>query len=120
MHRRLNGPAAARPSSAPTGRRLLRVPGESGAVVQGVGLTRRVGPCARLDSAAEVVPAHHRLPPRRTDAGAQGTGRVTPPTGTGRAVSPFVGGPRAARPTRPTTCTVVRMVDRKGNADAQQ
>ena len=55
------------PSSAPTGRRLLPVPGESGAVVQGAGLTRRRGPHARLQGSAggparpsPSTPAPHR------------------------------------------------------------
>jgi hypothetical protein len=52
-------------SSAPTGRRLLPVPGESGAVVQGAGLTRRRGPHARLEGGAGVQLVHHR-PPRRS------------------------------------------------------
>lgn len=75
------------PSSAPTGRRLLPVPGESGAVVQGAGLTRRRGAHARLEGGAGVQVVHHRVPPRRTDAAAWGADRVIPPTGTGRAAS---------------------------------
>jgi hypothetical protein len=79
--------AALPPSSAPTGRRLLPVPGESGAVVQGAGLTRRRGSHARLEGGAGVQFVHHRIPPRRTDAAAWGADRVTPSTGTGGAAS---------------------------------
>jgi hypothetical protein len=85
-------------SSAPTGRRLLPVPGESGAVVQGAGLTRRRGPHARLEGGAGVQLVHHR-PPRRTDAAAWGAGRVIPPTKTGGAAS------RRAHASRRASCT---------------
>ncbi len=77
------------PSSAPTGRRLLPVPGKSGAVVQGAGLTRRRAPLLgwRAARGASVQIVHHR-PPRRTDDAAGGAGRVTPPTETGSADVP--------------------------------
>jgi len=87
------------PSSAPTGRRLLPVLGESGAVVQGAGLTRRRGPPARLEGGAGVQLVHHRLPPRRSDAAAWGAGRVIPPTAIGGAVSLY------ARASRRASCT---------------
>jgi hypothetical protein len=67
------------PSSAPTGRRLLPVPGESAAVVQGAGLTRRRGSHARLEGGAGVQLVPHRVPPRRTEAAAPGADRVIPP-----------------------------------------
>jgi len=87
------------PSAAPTGRRLLPVPGESGAVVQGAGLTRRRGSHARLEGGAGVQLVHHRVPPRRTDAAAWGADRVIPPTATGGAAS------RHARASRRASCT---------------
>jgi hypothetical protein len=98
MRRSLSS-SALHPSSAPTGRRLLPVPGESGAVVQGAGLTRRRGPHARLEGGAGVQLVHHRLAPRRTDAAAWGAGRVIPPTGTGGAAS------RRACASRRASCT---------------
>ena len=99
------------PSSAPTGRRFFVVPGVSGAVVEGAGLTRRAGPGARLEGGVGVQSVHHRLPPRRTDAAAPGTGSVIPPTGTGGAVS---------LPASLANLTVVRLGDQEGGADAQQ
>jgi hypothetical protein len=86
------------PSSAPTGRRLLPVPGESGAVVQGAGLTRRRAPLLGWRAARGLRVVHHR-PPRRTDDAAAGAGSVTPPTGTGRAAS------RRAHASRRAACT---------------
>ena len=65
IHHR-NPPAAVSSTYAP----------ESGAVVEGAGLTRRAGPCARLGGGAGVDIVHHRIPPRRNDAAAQGTDRV--------------------------------------------
>ena len=99
MRRSLSS-SALHPSSAPTGRRLLPVSGESGAVVQGAGLTRRRGPHARLEGGAGVQLVHHRLPPRRTDAAAWGAGRVIPPTGTGEAVGPLRLGPNTSAGSR--------------------
>lgn len=103
--------AGVSPSAAPTGRRSHRVRRGSGAVVAGAGLTRRVGPGARLEGGAGVQVVHHRLPPRRTDAAAPGTGRVIPPTRTGGAV---------ALPASPANLTVVRLGDQEGAANAQQ
>jgi hypothetical protein len=98
MRRSLSS-SALPPSSAPTGRRFLPVPGESRAVVQGAGLTGRQGPCARLVGGAGVQLAHHR-PPRRTDAAARGAGRVIPPTGTGGAASRRTPGSRRGSSTQ--------------------
>jgi hypothetical protein len=103
--------AVVSPSAAPTGRRCCPVPHESGAVVEGAGLTRRAGPGARLEGGVGVQSVHHRLPPRRTDAAAPGTGSVIPPTGTGGAVS---------LPASLANLTVVRLGDQEGGADAQQ
>ena len=85
-------------SSAPTGRRLLPMPGESGAVVQGAGLSRRRAPLLGWRAARGLQVVHHR-PPRRTDDAAAGAGSVTPSTGTGRAAS------QHARASRRASCT---------------
>jgi transposase len=68
-----------RPPPPPAGRERSRRGGS--------GVDPPAGPPARLEGGAGVQGVHHRLPPRRTDAVAGGAGRVTPPTGTGGAVS---------------------------------
>ena len=86
------------PSSAPTGRRLLPVLGESGAVVQGAGLTRRRGPHARLEGGAGTpgCPSSSPAPHRRRSRGCR---QGQPPTETGGAPSLH------ARASRRASCT---------------
>jgi hypothetical protein len=65
------------PSSALTGRRAFPMPAGSGAVAQGVGLTRRRVPLLGW-RAARVHRSSITVPPRRTDTADAGAGSVHP------------------------------------------
>ena len=119
MRRSLSS-SALPPSSAPTGRRLLPVPGESRAVVQGAGLTRRQGPHARLEGGAGAQIVHHRVPPGRTDAAAWGAGRVNPrPEQAERRPGAHVL-PAGLPARKAANLTTVRLAGQEGPSDAHQ